>query len=255
METIIKKLIFILFFLFSLPTYASENEFQKGYDLAKQGKYLEAFKVWKPLAEKGNDLAQYSLGVMYRDSLGIEQNYKLAEKWTRLSAEQGNPTAAFNLAHIYELGLGLEKDFSKAMKWYDLASLDFKKIDIIIEKVRNIRSSDMVCENKKLCMHAYRIYRKAAVLGYTNTMVYMSNIILFLPEKKYISDAVMWMIVADQVGIKDPKLKKNNTNVLNNFKENNLDIFNQSQDLANECVKSRYKNCGLYNKEIWQLVK
>ena len=58
----------------------------------------------------------------------------------------------------------------------------------------------------------------------------------------------MWMIVADQVGIKDIKLKKNNTNLLNNFKENNLDIFNQSQDLANECVKSRYKNCGLYNK-------
>ena len=150
LKLIVKKLFFLLFLLSSLPIYASENEFQKGYDLAKQGKYLEAFKVWKPLAEKGNDLAQYSLGVMYRDSLGIEQNYKLAEKWTRLSAEQGNPTAAFNLAHIYVLGLGVEKDFTEAMKWYDLASLDFKKIDIIIEKVRNIRSSDLVCENKKL---------------------------------------------------------------------------------------------------------
>ena len=255
METIIKKLIFILFLLFSLPIYASENEFQKGYDLALKGKYFEAFKIWKPLAEKGNDLAQYSLGVMYRDSLGIEQNYKLAEKWTRLSAEQGNPTAAFNLAHIYELGLGVEKDFTEAMKWYDMASLDLENIDVIVEKVRNIRSSDLVCENKKLCMYAYRIYRKAAVLGYTNTMVYMSNIILFLPEKKYLSDAVMWMIVADKVGIKDPKLKKNNTNVLNNFKENNLDIFNQSQGLAKECIKSRFKNCGLYNKEIWQLIK
>ena len=104
-------------------------------------------------------------------------------------------------------------------------------------------------------MYAYRIYRKAAVLGYTNTMVYMSNIILFLPEEKYLSDAVMWMIVADQVGIKDIKLKNNNTNVLNSFKENNLEIFNQSQDLAKECIKSRFKNCGLYNKEIWQLIK
>ena len=116
-KLIVKKLFFLLFLLSSLPSYASENEFQKGYDLAKQGKYLQAFKVWKPLAEKGNDLAQYSLGVMYRDSLGIEQNYKLAEKWTRLSAEQGNPTAAFNLAHIYELGLGVEKDFSKAKSY------------------------------------------------------------------------------------------------------------------------------------------
>ena len=137
----------MLFLLFSLPTYASENEFQKGYDLAKQGKYLEAFKVWKPLAEKGNDLAQYSLGVIYRDSLGVEQNYKLAEKWTRLSAEQGNTTAAFNLAHLFQLGLGVKKDFTQAMEWYDKASLDLQNIDVIVERVRNIRCSDLFFSN------------------------------------------------------------------------------------------------------------
>ncbi len=252
---LIKNLIFLLIILFSIPSFASEDQFQKGYNLALQGKYLEAFKIWEPLAKKGNDKAQYSLGVMYRDSMGIDQNYKLAKKWTKLSAEQGNPRAAFNLAHIYQLGLGVEKDFTKAMKWYDRASLDLQNIDVIIERVRNIRGSDLVCKDKKICMYAYRIYRKAAVLGYTNTMVYMTNIILFLPGKKYISDAIMWIIVADQVGIKDPKLKKRNTNLLKSFKENNLDIFTQAQNLAKECIKSRFKNCGLYNKEIWQLIK
>ena len=130
---LIKELIFLLTILFSIPSYASEDKFKKGYDLALQGKYLEAFKIWKPLAEKGNERAQYSLGVMYRDSMGIDQNYKLAEKWTRLSAEQGNSSAAFNLAHIYQLGLGVKKDFTQAMEWYDKASLEFKNIDDIVE--------------------------------------------------------------------------------------------------------------------------
>ena len=120
--------IFIILFTFIYNSNANE-QLNRGYDYAAKGEYLKAFQVWEPLAEKGDEWAQYSLGVMYRDGLGVKENDILAEKWTRLSAEQGNRVAAYNLGIIYQLGYGVNVDFVEALKWFDLASLHHKLIE------------------------------------------------------------------------------------------------------------------------------
>ena len=244
---------FILIFAFVYNSNANEEQLNKGYDYAAEGKYLKAFDVWKPLAEQGNAWAQYSLGVMYRDGLGVPENDTLAEKWTRLSAEQGNRVAAYNLGIIYQLGYGVEIDFVEAMKWFDLASLHHKLIDDVFERTRSIRSSDLVCENKDICKYAYRVYRKASAIGNVNAMIYISNILFALPEKKYLTDAIMWSIIAQIKGINDPILKEYSPKILASLKETNNKEFLQAQRLSKICLDSNFKDCGFYDQELWDL--
>ena len=95
---------------------------QKGLDYYKVGNYTEAIKYFKLSAEQGHAFAQYGLGAMYGDGLGVEQNYHEAEKWLRLAAEQGIAEAQETLARVYMTGLGVEQNYYEAAKWAKLAA-------------------------------------------------------------------------------------------------------------------------------------
>jgi len=81
-------------------------------------------------AQQGDAEAQYNLGVMYAQGLGVTQNYAEAVKWYRKAAEQGYAAAQFNLGGMYHQGQGVpqeampdgEWDYSEAMKWYRKAA-------------------------------------------------------------------------------------------------------------------------------------
>ena len=66
---------------------------QKGFDAAKQGDFETALKEFKPLAEQGDALAQYYLGDLYLNGLGVPRDFEAATKWFTLAAEQGNAKA------------------------------------------------------------------------------------------------------------------------------------------------------------------
>jgi TPR repeat protein len=53
----------------------------------KKGDYATAMKLWRPLADKGDNMAQWHLGVIYEQGLGVPQNYVEAVKWFRLAGE------------------------------------------------------------------------------------------------------------------------------------------------------------------------
>jgi len=73
-------------------------------------------------AEQGDSSAQFNLGLMYQNGLGVYQDYRSAFKWYRLAAEQGDSGAQLNLGHMYEKGKGISKDYKEAVKWYRLAA-------------------------------------------------------------------------------------------------------------------------------------
>ena len=64
----------------------------------------EAVKFHRLYAEQGDAEAQFNLGQMYREGLGVEQDYKEAVKWYRLAAEQRNERGQVNLAIMYDDG-------------------------------------------------------------------------------------------------------------------------------------------------------
>ena len=74
------------------------------------------------LAEGGDKIAQYDLGVMYRDGDGVPQDYKEAVKWYTKAAEQGLAKAQLFLGNRYYLGQGVPKDLVQAYAWYNVAS-------------------------------------------------------------------------------------------------------------------------------------
>lgn len=71
-------------------------------------------------AEQGIAQAQYVLGVLYSDGIGVAQDYAEAEKWYRKAAEQGHPLAQYNLAILSGAGL---VSYWESTKWYYKAAI------------------------------------------------------------------------------------------------------------------------------------
>ena len=87
-----------------------------------RGDYATAFREWHPLAKQGNAKAQYNLGVMYGNGLGVTQDYPRSVKWYRKAAEQGNAISQFNLGFMYDKGRGIPQDYAEALQWYRKAA-------------------------------------------------------------------------------------------------------------------------------------
>jgi len=93
-------------------------------DAAFQKKdYSTALKKYKNAAGKKDPIAQRKIGNMFKDGLGVAQNYDEAMRWYELSAKQGNVDAQFNLGAMHE---GFENP-KEAARWYQMAA---KKGDV-----------------------------------------------------------------------------------------------------------------------------
>lgn len=149
----------VLIVLVSLLIFpANAQDYVKGFNAYLRGDYALAEREFRPLAERGNVLAQYKLGLMYNRGEGVRQDFAKAVKWFfraatlgyapaqtglgikfekgqgvkrdygeaarwyRHSAEQGDATAQYRLGRMYVLGRGVRRDFTEALAWFNLAA-------------------------------------------------------------------------------------------------------------------------------------
>ena len=84
--------------------------------------YSKAFDLLEDSASKGHSEAQNTLGIMYFNGSGVDEDKVEAIKWFRKSAAQGNSKAWGNLAHRYQRGEGVEKDIEEAIRLFIKAS-------------------------------------------------------------------------------------------------------------------------------------
>lgn len=84
--------------------------------------YKAVIAVLTPLAQQGDSEAQYNLGVMYDEGLGVPENNMTAAIWYTLSAEQGDADAQYNLAHMFVNGEGVQQNNKTAYMWARLAA-------------------------------------------------------------------------------------------------------------------------------------
>ncbi len=137
---------------------ANAQDYVKAFNAHLRGDYALAEREFRPLAERGNVLAQYKLGLMHNNGEGVEQNfgeaalwfhraavlgyapaqrslgikyekgqgvernYGEAVRWYWYSAEQGDATAQYRLGRMYVLGRGIQRDFTEAVAWFNLAA-------------------------------------------------------------------------------------------------------------------------------------
>jgi uncharacterized protein len=142
----------------AVPAWA---DFQAGMDANIRGDYTTALREWRPLAEQGDALAQYNLGVLYRKGRGVPQDDVQARQWYAKAAAQGQAKAQFNLGTLYFNGEGAQKDYQQALRWFRLAAdqgeaLAQTKIAIMYDEGQGV-PQDIV--------QAYKWYSLAATNG------------------------------------------------------------------------------------------
>ncbi|NGZ96944.1 MAG: sel1 repeat family protein [Nitrospira sp. WS110] len=94
---------------------------EEPYAALRRGDFRVAAALFLPLAEKGDDQAQYNLGLLYASGLGVMHDFKAAMKWHRLAAGQGHAGAQNALAQIYAKGHGVPENTVLAHMWYSVA--------------------------------------------------------------------------------------------------------------------------------------
>ena len=85
------------------------------------GDYATTLNLLRPLAEKGDAVAQRNLGIIYDNGFGVPKNGSEAAKWYLLAANAGDAQAQANLGSMYLSGRG-PIDFDEALKWNRLAA-------------------------------------------------------------------------------------------------------------------------------------
>jgi len=68
------------------------------YEAFLGGRYEEAIAIWLPLANDGDASAQFNIGVMYANGLGVDRDMDVAMNWWGNAARQLHVRAAHNLA-------------------------------------------------------------------------------------------------------------------------------------------------------------
>jgi TPR repeat protein len=94
--------------------------YRDGQGVAKD--QVEEVKWYRRAAEQGNAMAQYNLGVCYHDGEGVAKDQVEAAKWIRKAAEQGNDAAQYNLGWCYRDGYGVAQDYAETVKWWHKAA-------------------------------------------------------------------------------------------------------------------------------------
>jgi uncharacterized protein len=93
-----------------------------GFKAFEVGNYPTAMRLLRPLAAEGDARAQYNVGVMYEEGLGVPIDYTEAVGWLLQAAEQGNSEAKNHLGFLYLYGRGVSQDYVSAHMWFDLAA-------------------------------------------------------------------------------------------------------------------------------------
>lgn len=104
---------------FAAPAAAQEDD---GYAAYERGDYAAAAAAWRAEAEAGGTEAQFNLGVLYDEGLGVAADKTEAARWYRRAAIGGLAAAQYNLAALLANGAGVQRDLLRAYFLFDLAA-------------------------------------------------------------------------------------------------------------------------------------
>lgn len=88
------------------------------FEFGGDEEHQTTFRKTLPLAKEGQANAQYTVGTMYYEGLGVDENFNEALTWFRRSAEQGYARAQHRLGYIYWDGDEVPQDYGLAVRWF-----------------------------------------------------------------------------------------------------------------------------------------
>jgi TPR repeat protein len=93
-----------------------------GLVAVKRHDYATAMLILRPLADRGDAVAQLNVGEMYAFGQGVTQDKPRGIEWYRKAAEQGNAEAEARLGSRYTAGNGVALDYATALHWLKKAA-------------------------------------------------------------------------------------------------------------------------------------
>lgn len=106
----------------ALSTMLLASSFEDGLKAFDKKDYVNAIKIWEPLAATGNMAAQYNLGILYENGYGVKQNDSEAFEWYLKAAKQGHIDSQYNVGLMCGAGIGIQKSDELAVKWFSKAA-------------------------------------------------------------------------------------------------------------------------------------
>ena len=91
----------------------------KYYDLKE---YSSVYNLFVIVAERGLAVAQYYLGLCFKNGYGTEENMFKAWKWFKKAADQGYPDAQYELGLFLCLPVPTYEEFMEKVEWFHKAA-------------------------------------------------------------------------------------------------------------------------------------
>jgi TPR repeat protein len=110
-----------LLLLAMTPMLAWSADLAQALTYYQQQQYATAAIAFKSLAEAGDVKAQYYLGTLYTDGLGVPQDTAKGIDWLDKAVQQKSREAAIMLGKMYVSGLGVAMDSDKGLRYFELA--------------------------------------------------------------------------------------------------------------------------------------
>ena len=101
---------------------SDQPDYNAGQAAYATGRFVEALRIWRPLAESGDPRAAFGLGLLYDLGEGVGQDAAAAYVWYRTAAEAGVVAAEFNIAVMCDSGVGTARNAAEAAVWYARAA-------------------------------------------------------------------------------------------------------------------------------------
>lgn len=117
----LSRLLLIGLLLGSPLALAAGEKLEQAIAAFNQGDYKQAFMKFMPLARKGNAEAQYYLGGIYLDGLGVTANSAKGVEWMEKAIAQYHRDAATTLGKRYLSGMGVTMDATRGTDLFKLA--------------------------------------------------------------------------------------------------------------------------------------
>ncbi len=105
-----------------LSQVASADSFEDGVASYLAGDWKKAREIWQPIADDGDPVALFNIGVLYYQGLGVPADTTKAVEMYRTAAQHGYAPAQFNLGAAYRNGVGVPQSDAEAANWWQLAA-------------------------------------------------------------------------------------------------------------------------------------
>lgn len=128
---------------------AWSGPYEDGVSARNRGDFVEALRLFKPLAGAGDAASQFQLSLLYASGQGVSADLKESLYWLRKAALRGHAQAQSNLGVAFSKGRGVMQDDVKAYAWFSMAASAGDSIAVTNQALAARRLSPQQLEQAK----------------------------------------------------------------------------------------------------------